>query len=83
MPIFADKKDINQPDIIRNIMRAKQISLEELTKKVILIQRKWKETSKRNVIDTYKVLFQQIVTKIKKGERLSDISGIEHSPEEI
>jgi len=38
-------------------MKRKEISLEELTRKVRIIQRKWRAVRKRNVINTYKRLF--------------------------
>ena len=82
LPIFADKKNSNQTDIVRTILKAKQISLEEFTKKMVLIQRKWREVSKHNVMNQYQLMFQQIASKIKKENMLQEISGIEHSPSE-
>ena len=82
VPIFADKKDNNQPDIIRNILIINQISLEDLTRKITLIQRKWRDRSKHNVINQYQLMFQQIASKLKGNNKLHDISEIEHSPSE-
>jgi hypothetical protein len=58
VPIFADKKDSNHPDIVRNILLRNQLSLEELTRKVVIIQRRWRAKFKKGVISHYKLIFQ-------------------------
>jgi len=70
VPIFADKKEHGQAEIIKTILRTKEISLEELTRKVIMIQRKWRQKSKTNVMNQYQQMFQQIASKLKKNNQL-------------
>ena len=67
VPVFSDKKENNNNDVIRSIMRTKEISLEELTRKVTTIQRAWRHRFKNNVIKQYKQVFHQIALKIKKN----------------
>lgn len=47
-------------------MRSKQISLEELTRKVVVIQRAWKRAMKSLIIKKYRLLFQQATDKLVK-----------------
>ncbi len=67
VPVFSDKKENNNNDVIRSIMRTKEISLEELTRKVTTIQRAWRHRFKSNMIKQYKQVFNQIALKIKKN----------------
>lgn len=82
VPFFMDQKHHPPQDTIRNIMRTKAISLQELTRKAIIIQRFWKK-SKIRVVGLYQQIFQKIADKMGKQEKISEISGIAHSPEDI
>lgn len=57
VPVFAE----HHHNVIRNVLLVKRISLEELTRKAILIQRRWRrwrEQSKHLVIGQYQRLFK-------------------------
>jgi adenine C2-methylase RlmN of 23S rRNA A2503 and tRNA A37 len=82
VPVFMDHSLHPPQETIRNIMRSKQLSLEELTRKAVKIQRFWKKCKTR-VVQQYHLLFRQIADKLNRQDKISDISGIAHSPGEI
>lgn len=65
VPIFTRRTN-SYEEIVKTIMRSKQISLEELTRKVLVIQRAWKRAMKNIVVNKYKLLFQQATDKLIK-----------------
>jgi uncharacterized protein YcbK (DUF882 family) len=64
IPFFAQKP--LQEDVIRTILRNKNISLECLTRKVVYIQRVWRKKQKISIISIYKSIFQQATVKFAK-----------------
>jgi len=58
LPVFANKKEPLHYDIIRRVMKSKNISLEELTKKVVLLQRFLKRKIQEKVVTKYKEMFE-------------------------
>lgn len=55
-------------------MRAKGISLEQLTSKVLLIQRAWRKALTKVVVHKYRVLFRQATDKLARDHNPHDIS---------
>jgi hypothetical protein len=68
VPIFA-KKEGGHQDLVRAIMSAKSISLEELTYQVIRIQRFWKGEIKNRVVNKYKSLFREISDRLNRSQK--------------
>lgn len=68
VPIFSNK-EINNYDYVRAIMAAKCLSLEELTRHVIKIQRFWKGKIKNRVVNKYKSLFREISDRLKRSQK--------------
>ena len=58
VPIFTDQKQNLQQNAIRRIMKSKKISLEELTRKVLILQRFFRRKIQEKVIYKYKILFE-------------------------
>ena len=58
VPIFTDQKQNLQQNAICRIMKSKKISLEELTRKVLILQRFFRRKIQEKVIYKYKILFE-------------------------
>jgi hypothetical protein len=65
VPIFSKRENSNQ-EVIKSILREKSISLEDLTRKAVVIQRAWKKMMKKIIVNKYKLLFQQATGKLIK-----------------
>ena len=65
VPIFTRRMNSHE-EVVKAIMKSNQISLEELTRKVVVIQRAWKRAMKTLVIKKYRLLFQQATDKLVK-----------------
>lgn len=81
VPVFSNKREPHH-DTVRRIMKSKKISLEELTSKVVMLQRFFKRKIQEKVIYKYKVLFQEVTQKLMRKTKLRDISGVSISLEE-
>lgn len=62
VPIF--QQQTNSQDVVKAVMRSKGISLEQLTSKVVIIQRAWRKVLCKQVVHKYKLLFRQATDKL-------------------
>ena len=76
MPAFPQKRSESQ-DVICSVMVRHSLSLEELTKIVVKIQRAWRRRQCKNVIKGYGKMFRMAANKVSKEMNMGDVSEIE------
>lgn len=67
VPVFVNHT--HEQNLVKSLMAARGLSLEQLTSRVVIIQRAWRKSLSQIVVHKYRQLFRQATDKLSRDNR--------------